>query len=64
MFYSLNNKYLVSFNKDVGISIVKIIVYIFIVVFCLIIAGILIVYFMRRLNRRRKEIEDEIYKNF
>ena len=64
MFYSLNNKYLVSFNKDVGISIVKIIVYIFIVVFCLIIAGILIVYFMRRLNRKRKEIEDEIYKNF
>ena len=64
MFYSLYNKYLVSFNKDFGTSILKIVLYILIAVLCLIISGILIIYFLRRINRKRKEIEDEIYKNF
>ena len=64
MFYSSNNKYLVSFDKDIGISFLRVIFYILLVAFCLIISGILIIYFMRRLKRKRKEIEDEIYKNF
>ena len=64
MFYSLYNKYLVSFNKDFGTSILKIVLYILIVVLCLLISGIILIYFFRRINRKRKLIEDEIYKNF
>ena len=64
MFYSLYNKYLVSFNKDFGTSILKIVLYILIVVLCLLISGIFIIYFFRRINKSRKLIEDEIYKNF
>ena len=64
MFYSLHNKYLVAFEQNSGFSIVKFIVCIFIIVFCFIISGIFVIYFMRRLNRKRKIIEDEIYKNF
>ena len=64
MFYSLHNKYLVAFEQNNGFSIVKFVVYILIIVFCFIISGIFVIYFMRRLNRKRKIIEDEIYKNF
>ena len=64
MFYSLYNKYLVSFNKDFGASILKIVLYILIVVLCLLTSGIILIYFFRRINRKRKLIEDEIYKNF
>ena len=64
MFYSLYNKYLVSFHKDFGASILKIVLYILIVVLCLLISGIILIYFFRRINRKRKLIEDEIYKNF
>ncbi len=64
MFYSLYNKYLVSFNKDFRTSILKIVLYILIVVLCLLISGIILIYFFRRINRKRKLIEDEIYKNF
>ena len=64
MFYSLYNKYLVSFNKDFGTSILKIVLYILIVVLCLLTSGIILIYFFRRINRKRKLIEDEIYKNF
>ena len=64
MFYSLYNKYLVSFNKDFGTSILKIVLYILIVVLCLLISGIILIYFFRRINRKRKLIEDEIFKNF
>ena len=64
MFISLYNKYLVSFNKDFGTSILKIVLYILIVVLCLLISGIILIYFFRRINRKRKLIEDEIYKNF
>ena len=64
MFYSLHNKYLVSFSKDFGTSILKIVLYILIVVLFLLISGIFIIYFFRRINKSRKLIEDEIYKNF
>ena len=64
MFYSLYNKYLVSFSKDFGTSILKIVLYILIVVLFLLISGIFIIYFFRRINKSRKLIEDEIYKNF
>ena len=64
MFYSLHNKYLVSFSKDFGTSILKIVLYILIVVLFLLISGIILIYFFRRINRKRKLIEDEIYKNF
>jgi hypothetical protein len=64
MFYSSDNKYLVSIPLDLGTSILTIIIWILVVAILIMLAGLLVIYIFRRKNRRRKEIEDQIYENF
>ena len=64
MFYSLDNKYLVDFPLDLGTSILTIIIWLLIVAILFMLAGLLVIYILRRKNRKRKEIEDQIYENF
>ena len=64
MFYSSDNKYLVSIPLDLGTSILTIIIWILVVAILIMLAGLFVIYIFRRKNRRRKEIEDQIYENF
>ena len=64
MFYSLDNKYLVDFPLDLGTSILTIIIWLVIFAILFMLAGLLVIYILRRKNRKRKEIEDQIYENF
>ena len=64
MFYSLDNKYLVDFPLDLGTSILTIIIWLLIVAILVMLAVSLVIYILRRKNRKRKEIEDQIYENF
>ena len=64
MFYSFDNKYLVSIPLDLGTSILTVIIWILLVAIFIMLAGLLVIYILRRKNRRRKEIEDQIYENF
>ena len=64
MFYSQENKYLVDFPLDLGTSILTIIIWLLVVAIVFMLAGLLIIYILRRKNRKRKEIEDQIYENF
>lgn len=64
MFYSASDKYLVSIPIDYGTSILKVIIWILIVAILIMLAGLLAIYILRRKNRKRREIEDQIYENF
>ena len=64
MFYSKDNKYLVSIPIDFGTSILTVIIWILVVAILFMLAGLLTIYILRRKNRKRKEIEDQIYENF
>ena len=64
MFYSLDNKYLIDFKLDLGTSILTIIIWLLVVAILFMLVGLLVIYILRRKNRRRKEIEDQIYENF
>jgi len=64
MFYSADNKYLVSIPIDLGTSILTVIIWILVVAILIMLAGLLVIYILRRKNRKRKEIEDQIYENF
>lgn len=64
MFYSLDNKYLVDFPLDLGTSILTIIIWLVIFAILFMLAGLLVIYILRRKNRKRKEIEGQIYENF
>ena len=64
MFYSSGNKYLVSIQVDFGTSILVVIIWILVISILFMLAGLLLIYILRRKNRKRKEIEDLIYENF
>ena len=64
MFYSSDNKYLISIPVDLGTSILTVIIWILVVAILIMLAGLLVIYILRRKNRKRKEIEDQIYENF
>ena len=64
MFYSQGNKYLVDFPLDLGTSILTVIIWLLVVAILFMLAGLLVIYILRRKNKRRKEIEDQIYENF
>ena len=64
MFYSTDNKYLISVPLNVGASILTIIIWILIIAIILMILGLALIYFMRSKNRKRKEIEEQIYEDF
>ena len=64
MFYSSDNKYLISIPVDLGTSILIVIIWILVVAILIMLAGLLVIYILRRKNRKRKEIEDQIYENF
>ena len=64
MFYSQGNKYLVDFPLDLGTSILTVIIWLLVVAILFMLVGLLVIYILRRKNRKRKEIEDQIYENF
>ena len=64
MFYSMDNKYLIAIPMDLGSSILTIVIWLLVVAILFMLLGLLIIYFLRRKNRKRKEIEDQIYENF
>ena len=64
MFYSSVNKYLVSIQVDFGTSILVVIIWILVISILFMLAGLLLIYILRRKNRKRKEIEDQIYEHF
>ena len=55
MFYSADNKYLVSISIYLGNSILTVIIWILVVAILIIFVGLLVIYILRK----RKEIEDK-----
>lgn len=64
IFYSKDNKYLVKIPIDIGTSILTIIIYILIVLIIFMLLALAVIYFMRSKNKKRQEIEEQIYENF
>ena len=63
-FYSIDNKYLVKMPNTGGFDLVNFLLYFFLFIIAVLLAGICLIYVMRRKNKRRKQIEEEIYENF
>ena len=63
-FYSIDNKYLVKMPNNGGFDFVNFLLYFFLFIIAVLLAGICLIYVMRRKNKRRKQIEEEIYENF
>ena len=61
---SKDNKYLVRIPLDIGTSILTIIIWILIVIIILMLIGLGLIYILRSKNRKRQEIEEQIYENF
>ena len=64
MFYSMDNKYLIAIPIDLGTSILTIIIWLLLIAILFMLAGLLVIYILRRKNKKRKEIEEQIYENF
>ena len=64
MFYSMDNKYLIAIPLDLGTSILTIIIWLLVIAILFMLAGLLVIYILRRKNKKRKEIEEQIYENF
>ena len=63
-FYSIDNKYLVKMPNNGGFDFVNFLLYFFLFIIAVLLSGICLIYVMRRKNKRRKQIEEEIYENF
>ena len=63
-FYSNDNKSFVRMPSTGGSLLTKILFYLFIFVVIVIVGGVGFIYFLRRKNKKRKMIEEEIYENF
>ena len=63
IFYGENKSY-VQMPSNKGSSLSTFFFYLFIFVVVLVITGVGVIYFLRRKNKKRKMIEEEIYENF
>lgn len=63
-FYSNDNKSFVRMPSTGGSLLTKFLFYLFIFVVIVIVGGVGFIYFLRRKNKKRKMIEEEIYENF
>ena len=64
VFYGKTDKYLVRIPFNLGTSILTVIIWILIVAIVIMLLGLGLIYILRRKNRKRQEIEEQIYEHF
>ena len=64
IFFGKNDKYLVRIPFNLGTSILTVIIWILIVAIIIMLLGLGVIYILRRKNRKRQEIEEQIYEHF
>ena len=64
LFYGKTDKYLVKIPFNLGTSILTVIIWILIVLIIIMLLGLGLIYILRRKNRKRQEIEEQIYEHF
>lgn len=63
-FYSQSNKYLVNMPDKFVFNFLNFLLYFLIFIIILLLIGLGLIYFMRNKNKKRQQIEEEIYENF
>ena len=64
IFFGKSDKYLVRIPFDLGTSILTLIIWILIAAIIFMLLGLGLIYILRRKNRKRQEIEEQIYEHF
>ena len=64
LFYGKTDKYLVRIPFNLGTSILTVIIWILLVAIVFMLLGLGLIYILRRKNRKRQEIEEQIYEHF
>ena len=64
IFFGKSDKYLVRIPFNLGTSILTVIIWILIDTIIFMLLGLVVVYILRRKNRKRQEIEEQIYEHF
>ena len=64
IFYGKTDKYLVRIPFNLGTSILTVIIWILVVLIILMLLALAVIYILRRKNRKRQEIEEQIYEHF
>ena len=64
VFFGKTDKYLVKIPFNIGTSILTIIIWILIIAIIFMLIGLGLIYILRSKNRKRQEIEEQIYENF
>ena len=64
VFFGKSDKYLVRIPFNIGTSILTVIIWILIVAIIFMLLGLGVIYILRRKNRKRQEIEEQIYEHF
>ena len=64
IFFGKSDKYLVRIPLNLGTSILTVIIWILIVAIIFMLLGLGLIYILRRKNRKRQEIEEQIYEHF
>ena len=64
VFFGKTDKYLVRIPFNLGTSILTVIIWILIVAIIIMLLGMGLIYILRRKNRKRQEIEEQIYEHF
>jgi preprotein translocase subunit SecG len=64
IFFGKSDKYLVKIPFNIGTSILTVIIWILLVAIIIMLLGLALIYILRRKNRKRQEIEEQIYEHF
>jgi hypothetical protein len=64
IFFGKTDKYLVKIPFNIGTSILTVIIWILVVAIVFMLLGLGLIYILRRKNRKRQEIEQQIYEHF